>query len=423
MRRVALAMWAGTVTVVGGALLLPVLVGAPSGLDGYAEWREVTLVAVADASLGAVIVSRHPRHPVGWLFVAGGVLGALQVIAGQYAGLGPTMVAAAPFGAWIAMQAQFLSVMSIVFVFQVFPTGRVLSPRWRALPYATAVGVGLDVLAMGLAPGPVDIAPRYDNPLGIVGAGPALAAVERVGIALIAVGVAGGLVSLALRLRVSDGMQRQQVKYLFYAATVSVGVLVVANVFFAAAMEQTVLGNLVWGGAAVSLELAMAVALLRYRLYEIDRIISRTVTYAVVTAVLAGVYVLVAVLPATVLRAPSDLLVAAATLAAAAVFVPARRHVQAVVDRHFNRSRYDAVRVVEQFAHRLRRTVDIDSLATDLHGTVAATVQPAHLSLWMPRRDAIGMASFRAASPRILPRNDSHNVSRTPRWSTGGRGG
>jgi hypothetical protein len=416
VRRVALVVWAATLIVTGVALLLPVVTGAAAGLDGYAEWREVTLVALADASLGAVIVSQRPGHPVGWLFLLGsGVMSALHLLAGEYAGLGPAIVDGAPTAAWIAMQMQFLAVMSIVFVFQVFPTGQVVSPRWRPLPYVTAVGVGLEVLAMALGPGPLDTAPQYANPLGIAGAGPLLAAVEGVGVALAAVGIAGGLVSLAVRLRTSDGLQRQQVKYLFYAAAVSVAVLVAANVFLADAMEQTVLGNLVWGGAAVSLSLAVTVALLRYRLYDIDRIISRTVTYALVTAVLVAVYVLVAVLPSTVFELESDLLVAAATLAAAAAFGPVRRRVQAVVDRRFNRARYDAARVIDRFAHRLRADVDLESLATDLHRTVAATMQPAQLALWLPRREAVGAGWHDASALGIRSRNDS----RTPPWSDG----
>jgi hypothetical protein len=134
-------------------------------------------------------------------------------------------------------------------------------------------------------------------------------------------------------------------------------------------------------------------AILRFRLYEIDRIITRTVTYAVVTAVLALVYISVSIIPATVLDAPagatsggSERFVAAATLTAAGAFVPVRRRVQAVVDRRFNRSRYDAQRVVERFGSRLRRDVDLDSLTGDLRGVVASTVQPAHVSLWLAGR-------------------------------------
>ncbi len=132
-------------------------------------------------------------------------------------------------------------------------------------------------------------------------------------------------------------------------------------------------------GVAVSITLAI----LRYRLYEIDRIISRAATYAVVTAVLVGVYVLVAVLPSAVFDLKSDLLVAAATLAAAALFVPVRRRVQAVVDRRFNRARYDAQRVIERFGSRMRDELVLDGLTRDLHAVVAATVRPSRAWVWL----------------------------------------
>lgn len=129
---------------------------------------------------------------------------------------------------------------------------------------------------------------------------------------------------------------------------------------------------------------AMGVAVLRYRLYEIDRIISRTVTYGVVTAVLFGVYTAVVTLPGVVLDVESDLLVAMATLAAAGVFVPVRRGVQRFVDRRFNRARYDAREIVEQFGERLRGDLHLDGLTDDLQAVGATTLEPAHVSLWLP---------------------------------------
>jgi len=134
---------------------------------------------------------------------------------------------------------------------------------------------------------------------------------------------------------------------------------------------------------------AILVAILRYRLFELDRLMSRTVTYAVVSAVLIAVYSAITVVPSAAFDLQSDLLVAAATLVAAAVFVPVRVRVQAAVDRRFNRARYDAALVVEQFASRLRHDVDLGALVRDLGDTVATTMQPAHVSLWVPDRQSI----------------------------------
>ena len=387
MKRVALMLWAATIAAVAAGLLLPIAAHGAAGLDGYPEWRSVVLVGVADTSLGAVIVRHRPRHPIGWILLGSGALSALQLVSGEYAGLGAGIAAGAPVAAWVAMQAQFLSVMFTVFVFQLFPTGRPLSPRWRWLPRATAAGVLLNLTAAGLTPGPLGTAPQYANPFGVAGAAALLQAFEVAGVCIIMGGIAGGLATLALRLRRGDGVERQQIKVLWYAASVSVAVLVSANVFFGEQMEQAILGDIVWGGAALSLSTAIALALLRYRLYDIDRVISRTVTYALVSVVLVLIYGALAVIPSTVLRLESDLLVAAATLTAAAVFVPLRRRLQQAVDRRFNRARYDARRVVERFAGRLRDDIDLDDLAGDLRLAVTGTVQPAHLSLWLRPTD------------------------------------
>jgi hypothetical protein len=154
-----------------------------------------------------------------------------------------------------------------------------------------------------------------------------------------------------------------------------------------ALVANDLLAARLWYGLSELLLLApavvVAVAVLRYRLYEIDQIISRTATYAVVSAVLVTVYAAVAVVPSAVFDLDSDLLVAAATLAAAAVFVPVRRRVQALVDRRFNRARYDAQQVVDRFGSRLRADVDMAHLADDLRRVVGATVQPAHVTLWL----------------------------------------
>lgn len=153
--------------------------------------------------------------------------------------------------------------------------------------------------------------------------------------------------------------------------------------FIAEATGLPLVGSIAFGAVVTGLPVSIAVAVLRYRLYEIDKLISRTVTYALVTAALVVVYALVAVLPSTVLAFESDLLVAAATLVVAAAFVPMRRRVQAMVDHRFNRSSYDATHVVERFGVRLRDQVSLDTLCADMVAVVDATVQPHHRSVWL----------------------------------------
>jgi hypothetical protein len=186
------------------------------------------------------------------------------------------------------------------------------------------------------------------------------------------------------RLRRAVGVERQQLKVVTFGVVVSVGGFVLNVVMQALAGTSLPL----WATAVVIgiTPAAVLVAILRHRLFEIDRLVSRTVTYAVVSAVLIAVYALVAVVPSAAFNLQSDLLVAAATLTAAAVFVPVRVRVQAAVDRRFNRARYDAALVVERFASRLRHDVDLGTLVHDLNDAVATTVPPAHVSLWLPGR-------------------------------------
>lgn len=197
----------------------------------------------------------------------------------------------------------------------------------------------------------------------------------------VVLGVASA-VAVVRRLRRSSGIERQQLKI------VTAGVIASGSGFVINMVLRTAFGIGVppWAISALVgvIPLTILLAVLRYRLFDIDRLVSRTVTYAVVSAVLVVVYAAVVVVPAVLFNLQSDVLVAAATLAAAAAFVPVRHRVQQFVDRRFNRARYDAARVSEQFADRLRRNLDIDALADDLHRAVVVTLQPAHVSLWLP---------------------------------------
>jgi hypothetical protein len=193
------------------------------------------------------------------------------------------------------------------------------------------------------------------------------------------------VLSLVLRLRRARGVERQQLKWFVYAAVLAVVVLVLANLLFYDLMEHGPLGNLLWGAAPVSLAVAVAVAVLRYRLYEIDRLVNRTLVYGLVTALLAGVYAGGVFLLGRLLDpadGQSELAVAASTLAVAGLFQPARRRVQQAVDRRFDRRRYDAARTVEGFSARLRDELDLDTLSSELLAVVDRTVQPAGVSLW-----------------------------------------
>jgi hypothetical protein len=235
------------------------------------------------------------------------------------------------------------------------------------------------LVGSAFAPGSIENFPWSHNPLGIEGfPGKTLA-----GIAF-PIGVAAALAaiaSLVVRYRRSHGIERQQLKWVTAAGSVLVLSFVVGGVLTDSVSEQAGWAALVVGLSTVAA--AVAVALLRYRLYDIDAVINRALVYAVLTAILGASYLAGVLLLQFVLSPSSDLSVAASTLAVAALFRPARAQIQQAVDRRFYRRRYDAARTLERFGGRLRDEVDLDSLGGELRGVVAETMQPAHLSLWL----------------------------------------
>lgn len=348
------------------------------------------------AVLGAVLISRRPGHVMGPLFAAVGLLAAIAVPGDAYVA---SVVIAGSTPPWFVRLlawpgAWYWYALIIIVVFYVpllFPDGRLPSSLWRWLAWpvgattvaACAISAVSERIVLQTL-GPDGEALSVVNPLGLAGMphgedNPLFSVLT----APLLLGVFGALVAVVVRFRRSRGDERQQLKWFVSA----VGLLITGTLL---AETPLAVARTVGGAAAltgiVAVPVAITLAILRYRLYDIDRIVSRTVTYALVTAVLFVIYTAVVTLPGALFALESDLLVAAATLVAAGVFVPLRRRVQSIVDARFNRARYDAGIVVERFADRLRSDVDARRLAADLQTTVAATVQPLRVSLWL--RDA-----------------------------------
>jgi hypothetical protein len=270
---------------------------------------------------------------------------------------------------------------ALSFVLLLTPTGRLPSRRWRWWARATAAAAAILLVALTVASGPLD--PQYlvlSGPFDPRGQGGVLLVVNQLALAFTALAVVAGAGSLVVRFRRATGVERQQLRWVAWAATLAVVGAVVA------------LGSLAVGATAVVswaistclalLPLAIGAAILRYRLYDLDRIVSRTLTYGLLTLLLGGGYAVVLGL-GQLLGRDSSLVVAAATLAVAGVFQPARRRVQQVVDRRFNRRRHDAARIIEAFGARLRDQVDLDTLTVELLGAVDQTMQPTRASLWL----------------------------------------
>jgi hypothetical protein len=335
------------------------------------------VVSMANPVGGFVLVSRRPGNRIGWLALAAGLTLGLRSFADQYEQralvAAPGSWPAGPAALWVSEWIWLVSLALAAFLLLLFPTGRLRSRRWR--PAAWFVGA---FFALSTAAVMAGAARQWAHPSAVFGqlASPPVLAAIVIGF-LAALVVSGS--AIVVRFARSTGEERLQLKW-FAAAAVLVVVtfiaLILTNSNSAAA---AILNNL----ALLGLDVAIAIAVLKYRLYEIDRIISRTLAYTIVTGLLVGLYAGLVLLATRVLSLSSPVGVAVSTLVAAALFSPLRRRVQRAVDRRFNRARYDADQTVTAFAARLKDSVDLDAVQADLARAVQRALEPAHVSLWM----------------------------------------
>jgi hypothetical protein len=263
------------------------------------------------------------------------------------------------------------------------PDGRLRSRRWRAVVAASVAGTTIDVVGWALSPDPLtQTLTPVAKPFPLHGAaGTVATTVQWVGWGMLFASIPAAAVCVVLRFRASRGVERQQLRWVAAGATIATGgpalLLPLESFVFKATPNAFAIPLL------LSIPFAITVAVLRYRLWDLDRLISRTVTYALVTALLVTPYLLILPVATRLAGGSGSLAVAAATLAAAAAFQPLRRRVQDLVDRRFNRRRYDAARTVDAFAARLREQVDLDALSAELLAVVDHTMQPTQVSLWL----------------------------------------
>jgi len=372
------------------------------------------LAMLSAATVGALVASRRPHHPVGWLLLgfalsltASGVINS-YVTYGLVARPGALPAVHLVARYYPATGAAVLALLSLVLLLT--PTGSLPSARWRWWAVVTAATPVALVLVMPVAPGRLD--PQLllaSSPLSDRALGGVLLVATRVALVITAVAVAVAAGSLVVRFRRAHGVERQQLRWVALAAALMV--LAVPIVLASVVLESPILVNWVSAVWVMVLPVAVGAAVLRYRLYDLDRIISRTLAYGLLTLLLGGGYALVVLGLGQLLGRESQLVVAAATLAVAAVFQPARRRVQAVVDRRFNRRRHDATRVIEGFGARLRDQVDLDTLTADLLAVVDQTMQPTQTSLWLrpagsasqdQRIPGASRAAWQLATPRTV---------------------
>jgi hypothetical protein len=344
------------------------------------------LGVVSAITVGAVLASRRPGHPVGWLLLGLGLSVSASGVVDGYAPYGllvrPGALPAARYVALYGPALLAISITCIGFVLLLTPTGSLPSPRWRWWARVTTAAPVVVVLAVTLLPHP--LGPEYQSVASPLGLGPLeglLQAATGLALALTVVGVGMAAASLVGRFRHAHGTERQQLRWVALAAAVVS--LAAALVLAAMVTETPALFGWGLGLCATILPLAIGAAVLRYRLYDLDRIISRTLAYGLLTLLLGGGYAVVVLGLGRLLERDSPLVVAGATLAVAAAFQPARRRVQQVVDRRFNRRRYDVAKTIEAFSTRLRDQIDLDSLSAEVLAVVDQTMEPTRVSLWL----------------------------------------
>jgi hypothetical protein len=359
---------------------------------GHITWSgslAFAVMIVAFAALGALVAARRPANPIGWILCVSPLCLAFTELARNwyvhtlFADPGSLPLAGglmwAANWAWIPGFMPLLTLLLLL-----FPDGVAPTRRWRPVGWLATLAMGLLIVGYALAPGPLEDYPRVENPIGVDGpAGDALEVFQGVGFPLFAVSAIASMASLVVRFRRSHGVERQQLKWMAAAAALVVAAWLV-NAFFDQVVGEDI--SVILPLALLALPTAAAIAILRYRLYDLALVVNRALVYGALTAMLAGAYLGIVLLLQLALRpltSDSGLAIAGSTLAVAALFRPLRGRLQAVVDRRFYRRRYDAARTVERFGVRLRDEVELEALSDELRGVVRQTVQPAHVSLWM----------------------------------------
>jgi hypothetical protein len=401
MKRPAFLAWALFGLNLAGILTASLIINFAEGLSDLFNLITFGAFVIACAALGALVAAKRPANPIGWILSLVGTFGVVAAMVSVYIEAYPTPEGAqGSIADWIASFIWTLTFAPMIFVVQLFPTGRPLGKRWNPVLWLTGAGIACATVAYAFAPGPmynsIDPVP---NPLGVESLRGFLEVLSSVGGVLIVASVVLSVSSLVLRFRRSRGVERQQMKWFAYAGMVLLGALAIQMIVFSIVPETDTavdVSNALFSFTVTLIPITIGLAVLRYRLFDIDRIISRTLAYGLLSTILASGYLLVVLALQSVLPVDDDspVIVAGSTLAVVAAFGPLRTRMQTIVDKRFNRSRYDADRTVAEFSGRLRSQVELDSLTDDLVGVVGTTLQPSHLSLWLAQ------AEVREGAPR-----------------------
>jgi hypothetical protein len=392
----AWSLWGLSLTLTVLALLLLALNLSHPHTHTFDSWLDSTLNAVFFSTVGAIVASRRPENPVGWLLCLFALGESISHFSGQYAIYAllaqPDSLPAGEAMAWVSSWLVFIIIGFSVLYILLFPTGRLPSRRWRWVTWLTVAFVLVGVILGAFSSGPVEGLGPIRNPLGIEGFSNVYDSIlfTMVFTMVATVLVVAAALSVFMRLRRAKGVERQQIKWFAYAAAATVMGLVLAYIIpdvIDVPLWFERIGHAIFLLLIPAIPISIGIAILKYRLYDIDLLINRTLVYGSLTATLVALYfggiVVLQRIFVALTGETSTLAVVASTLAIAALFNPLRRRIQSFIDRRFYRRKYDARKTLEAFSSTLRDETDLEALNDDLVGVVRETMQPAHTSLWL----------------------------------------
>jgi hypothetical protein len=387
----AWSIWALCILITAFAGLLGLLTASDQDTSDWVLPILLVVLLLTFPTVGALVASHRPENAIGWIFCVAGLILAVGVFGSAYAdyalSAGRDSLPGEEYAAWLSTWIGAPgALLAAALLFLLFPDGRLPSRRWRPVAWMAAIGSPLSALGAALKLGPLDTHRSIDNPVGIDSTlGVVVEVLALLGALALNLSVLASGISLILRLRRARGVERQQLKWFVYAASLMGGGFA-ASFLFSSDLANSIVWFLGILGFMV-LPVTTGIAILKYRLYDIDLLINRTLVYGTLTALLLLVYLGGVVSLQYVFRAltgqESTLAVVASTLAIAALFSPLRRRVQAFVDRRFYRRKYDAAKTLAAFGSRLRDETDLDALREDVVRVAKNTMQPAHVSLWL----------------------------------------
>jgi hypothetical protein len=389
----AWAMWTLSLALTVLSLLLLALSLSHPGVHIFDHWVDSTLAAFVFSTVGAVIAPRTPPHnPIGWLFCVVGLLFAVTHFSAEYAiyallAAPGSLLPGGEAAAWLTSWLWVPQLGSVVLVVLLFPDGRLPSRGWRWFAWLSVLSVLMGAVLSALAPGPIISLGPIHNPLAVESLPNVYKIVERVVNTLLFVAV----ISLFMRFRRARELERQQIKWFVYATALTIcgGILTYPVSEAIGSVWLKWIGFVPFIAGVMAIPISMGIAILRYRLYEIDLIINRTLVYGSLTAMLVAMYfggVTATQAVFTALTGQEEqpqLAIVVSTLVIAALFTPLRRRIQSFIDRRFYRSKYDARKTLEAFSTKLRDETDLEALNRELVGVVKETMQPKHVSLWL----------------------------------------